>query len=96
MEIKVGLTDEQLEEARQARLNEVGTMPDCPFCQRPRVQRSDYVRCNKCGINWLNGEDMSKNPLLSREPYLTWSTTRTSTGKTSGTAPIAESSIGDQ
>ncbi len=61
---------ELLNQTREERLNEVGTMPPCPFCQKPRVQRSDYVRCNPCGTNWLEGEDLSKNPLLSREPYL--------------------------
>ena len=47
------MTYEEQEQARQERLNEVGTMPPCPFCQRPRVARSDYIRCNRCGINWL-------------------------------------------
>ncbi len=42
----------------------------CPFCQKPRSQRSDYIRCQPCGLNWLDGEDYSKNPHLSREPYL--------------------------
>ncbi len=42
----------------------------CPFCNKPRSQRSDYVRCSPCGLNWLDGEDLQKNPLLSREPYL--------------------------
>ena len=61
----------------EERLNEPGTMPPCPFCQRMRVQRSDYVRCNPCGLNWLKGEDLSKNPHLSRAPYLSTITTRT-------------------
>lgn len=42
----------------------------CPFCGKPRSQRSDYVRCQPCGLNWLEGEDMSKSPLVSREPFL--------------------------
>jgi hypothetical protein len=54
------------EAARQERLTEAGTMPPCPLCQKPRVQRSDYIRCNPCGVNWLNGEDIDKNPKVER------------------------------
>jgi hypothetical protein len=43
----------------------------CPLCGKPRSQRSDYVRCQPCGKNWLDGEDLTKDPRLSREPYLT-------------------------
>ena len=50
----------------EERINEPGTMPPCPFCQRPRVQRSDYVRCCRCGANWLDGEDLSKDPRIAR------------------------------
>jgi hypothetical protein len=60
------MTYEQQEVERLERLNEVGTMPPCPFCGRARVQRSDYVRCNPCGKNWLNGEDLSLDPRLTR------------------------------
>ena len=62
---------------REERLNEPGTMPPCPFCQRPRVQRSDYVRCNPCGLNWLHGENLSLNPHLSRAPCISTTTIRT-------------------
>ena len=48
---------------------ELKSLP-CPKCGLPRSQRSDYVRCSPCGLNWLQGEDMSKSPLLSREPFL--------------------------
>jgi hypothetical protein len=51
---------------REERLNEVGTLPPCPFCGRLRVQRSDYVRCNPCGMNWLDGDDLGRNPQLVR------------------------------
>ena len=34
------------------------------------AKRSDYVRCTPCGMNWLDGEDLTKDPRLSREPYL--------------------------
>lgn len=54
-EIKM-ITDEQREAGRKERLEEVGTMSPCPFCKRPRVERSDYLRCNPCGINWLDEE----------------------------------------
>ena len=54
----------------------------CPFCHKPRSQRSDYVRCQPCGINWLQGEDLSRHPLVSREPYL-------SSAKNRGTSPTS-------
>jgi len=38
----------------------------CPFCQRPRSQRSDYIRCTPCGINWSAGEDLGRNPKVER------------------------------
>jgi len=50
----------------QQRVNEPGTMSPCPFCQKPRVERSDYIRCNHCGVNWLDGEDVTKNPTIER------------------------------
>jgi hypothetical protein len=50
------MTFEQQEAARRERLAEVGTEPPCPFCQRSRATRSDYIRCNRCGINWLMEE----------------------------------------
>lgn len=40
----------------QERINEEGIEPDCPFCHKPRVSRSDYIRCNRCGVNWLDEE----------------------------------------
>ena len=43
-----------------------GDQEPCPFCGIPRVQRSDYVRCCGCGINWSPGEDMSKHPSIER------------------------------
>lgn len=46
----------------EERLNEAGTEPPCPYCQRPRVRRSVYTRCNPCGKNWMNGVDLSKHP----------------------------------
>lgn len=39
----------------------------CPFCHLPRCQRSDYIRCQKCGINWLQGEDLSRDPRIERK-----------------------------
>jgi len=52
---------------REERLNEVGTEPSCPFCQKPRVARSNYTRCNPCGINWLD-EEMGMPDYLNRDP----------------------------
>ena len=66
MEIKT-LTYEQQEANRQERLSEAGTMPPCPFCHNPRVERSDYIRCLTCGINWLLEERHLPN-YLNRNP----------------------------
>jgi hypothetical protein len=58
-----GLTlSEVMCQTREERLVEVGTMPPCPYCEKPRVQRSLYVRCNPCGKNWVQGSDLSKHP----------------------------------
>jgi ribosomal protein L37AE/L43A len=45
------------------RLAEAGSEPPCPFCRKPRVLRSDYIRCHRCGMNWLEGQDISRHPL---------------------------------
>ena len=42
----------------------------CPNCKLPLCKRSDYTRCQRCGINWMDGEDLSKLPLTQREPYI--------------------------
>jgi len=55
-----------LKQTRQERLAEVGTLPPCPQCGTPRVQRSDYIRCNPCGLNWLDGENWDANPKVER------------------------------
>jgi len=38
----------------------------CPLCGLPRCQRSEYVRCSKCGVNWLDGENLNGNPKIER------------------------------
>lgn len=48
---------------REQRLAEVGTKPPCPFCGRPRVERSTYIRCNPCELNWGEDQDIFKHPL---------------------------------
>lgn len=68
------MTQEQQEEARKERLNEAGAGPDCPFCGKPRVVRSDYLRCNREGINWLDAEMhlpnyLNRNPSSARAEY---------------------------
>jgi hypothetical protein len=65
------LTYEEQEACRRENLAEVGTMPPCPFCQRPRAVRSDYIRCNRCGINWVKDEShlpnyLNRNPAAAR------------------------------
>lgn len=85
------MTLEQQELARQERLDEPGTEPPCPFCQRPRVSRSDYIRCNRCGVNWLN-EEMHLRNYLSRDPRAARSE---AAHMARGTRPTAGMSAGD-
>lgn len=59
-------TAELMSQTRAQRLAEVGTEAACPFCRRPRVLRSDYVRCLPCGVNWLAGEDLEHDPKIAR------------------------------
>ena len=84
------MTPKQQDEARQFRLDEVGTEPPCPFCRRPRVLRSDYVRCNPCGINWL-AEEMHLPDYLNHDPRVA----RASARMGNSTPRTAEPSAGD-
>lgn len=65
-----------LEEFRTTIVTEQGTEPPCPFCQIPRVKRTDYIRCNPCGINWLDEERtlaldyLNRNPAVARHAAL--------------------------
>ncbi len=45
-----------LTEWRRQLVMEQGTEPPCPWCGVPRVKRSDYIRCNPCGTNWIDSE----------------------------------------
>ena len=81
------MTHEQQEAARRERLAEVGTEPPCPFCQKPRVSRSDYIRCNKCGANWLN-EEMHLPNYLNLDPR---TARRVAALMGNGTKPTADS-----
>jgi len=67
MELNKMPTLEEQEQMREFRRNEVGSESPCPFCKRPRVMRSDYVRCNPCGVNWLM-EEMHLRNYLDRDP----------------------------
>jgi ribosomal protein L37AE/L43A len=58
--------EQQQEAARAERLAEVGTEPACPFCGRPRVTRSTYIRCNRCGLNWGEGQSVDRHPLATQ------------------------------
>lgn len=44
-----------------------GDLAPCPFCKVPRVRRTDYVRCCRCGINWL---DQEMHLTFKGKPYL--------------------------
>lgn len=39
-----------------------GKEAPCPHCSVPRVQRTDYIRCCRCGINWCAGEPLDQDP----------------------------------
>lgn len=45
-----------------------GTLTElpCPFCGLPRCERTDYLRCGRCGKNWLHGEDYNRDPSIAR------------------------------
>ena len=66
METQKMLTFEERESMRKAAMDEVGSAPPCPFCQRPLVSGSSYIRCNPCGVNWSPGEEISLDPRTSR------------------------------
>lgn len=44
-----------------------GTEPPCPFCGRPRLKRSNYIRCGRCGVNWCDGEKLDRDPSIERK-----------------------------
>ena len=54
----------------QVEMREGGTLKDlpCPFCGLPRCLRSDYIRCQKCGVNWWEGTDLTRNPHAKPAP----------------------------
>lgn len=82
------LTYEEQEALRQDRINEKGTEPPCPFCNRPRVKRSDYIRCNQCGVNWLDGEEIMTDPRAQRKAAMMG--TRSTKQANDNTAPPAQ------
>ena len=45
-----------------------GSEAPCPFCGLPRCQRSDYIRCSRCAINWSPGLELDRDPRLSGLP----------------------------
>lgn len=67
MEMQKMLTREEQDAMRQAAMDEPGTEPPCPFCGRQRVNRPSYIRCNPCGVNWLN-EEMNLPDYLNLDP----------------------------
>jgi hypothetical protein len=58
---------EHQEAMREEARAEPGTEPPCPWCGRPRVLRSNYVRCLPCGVNWL-AEEMHLPDYLNMDP----------------------------
>lgn len=90
------LTYEQQEANRLERMNEVGTEPPCPFCQRLRADRPNggYIRCNPCSVNWLNEEmhlTYKGKSYLEVDPRLARSEAAL---MGSATKPIADTSAG--
>jgi ribosomal protein L37AE/L43A len=85
------LSYEEQEANRLERINELGTEPPCPFCKRPRVERTDYIRCNPCGVNWLNEEMHLPNYLDSDSRVARHKAARMG----GGTKPTADTSGAD-
>ena len=86
MESQKMLTREEQDRMRVEAVNELGTEPQCPFCGRPRVSRSSYIRCNGCGVNWLD-EEMGLPNYLDLDPRVARArNVRTATG----TRPTAD------
>ena len=83
------LSYEEQEALREMRRNEPGALSPCPFCQTPRVQRSDYVRCNLCGINWLD-EEMHLPNYLNLHPKVARGLQRQSVSTATKTALSVE------
>jgi len=84
-------TYEEQEAMRAQARNEQGTEPNCPFCQKPRVSRSDYIRCNQCAVNWLN-EEMHLPNYLDLDPRVA---RRKAALTATGIKPIADISGAD-
>jgi hypothetical protein len=51
---------------RRREIERGGTEAPCPLCGLARVRRSDYIRCCRCGINWLPGENLGEDPRTAR------------------------------
>lgn len=89
------MSAEAREAMRTDRMNEVGTEPACPFCKNPRVSRTNYIRCNPCGINWLDEEmhlTFKGKPYLEVDPRLARSEAArmaNATKPTVDTSPVA-------
>lgn len=79
---------------REERLAEVGTEPPCPFCQTPRVARSNYLRCNPCGVNWLD-EEMGLPDYLNKDPRVARREAARTTGGTKPTVEQPEAAVED-
>jgi len=53
-----------------AEIKHGGKESPCPHCGLPRVKRSTYIRCSRCGINWLEGDPLDKDPRNARQRKL--------------------------
>jgi hypothetical protein len=61
---------EYLELLKEKVNSEAGTEEPCPFCYVPRVMRRSYIRCNQCGVNWLDEERTLSPDYLNKDPRL--------------------------
>ena len=80
---------EQQEAMRQASRNEQGAEPPCPWCKKPRVLRSNHIRCNGCGVNWL-AEEMHLPNYLNLDPRVARARDARTANSTSRTAEQSE------
>lgn len=66
-ETSIANSIQNVTEAIKRATMEPGTLQPCPMCGTPLCQRSVYVRCNPCGLNWENGSDLTKHPRHSQK-----------------------------
>ena len=70
MVLSLGIEIEEIRAKITREIHEGGELIDlpCPYCHLPRCERSDYIRCSKCGLNWDIGTEYDRHPSMSGKP----------------------------